>query len=394
MSDATCFVIMPYGVKKDADGNDVDFDEIYELLIREAVESVDGLRCVRCDDIEAPGLIHDRMVRHIADAEVAIVDTSTLNANVFYELGVRHALRRSVTVLIQKKGTTWPFNIAGLSSIEYDTGLAASKQAKTTIATFIRNALADPDAVDSLVHGVLDDLQVSYGAAAPSRRVLEKTVTEFAVVARPATRLGVVTGDRQFLDVGDIWVNSENTNMQMDRFFGRSTSATIRYLGAEKHAVSKRVTHDVIADELAAIMAGETEVEPATVIATGAGQLEPENGVRRIFHVASVIGQPREGYHPIERLERCVLNALDLADSSEHRALGLKSIVMPVLGTGPGGGDYEEHARLFVDAARRYVETTDTALEQIYFYAWSERHREILTAVLTAESGLAARVDT
>jgi hypothetical protein len=50
---------------------------------------------------------------------VAIVDTSTLNANVFFELGVRHALKKSLAVLIRGEGTTSPFNNAGMSSIEY-----------------------------------------------------------------------------------------------------------------------------------------------------------------------------------------------------------------------------------------------------------------------------------
>ena len=97
----TCFVIMPYGKKKDIDGKEIDFDEIYEYVIERAVDSLEGFGCLRCDDIEQPGWIHERMLRHILEDRVAIVDTSTLNANVFYELGVRHALRRSATVLIR-----------------------------------------------------------------------------------------------------------------------------------------------------------------------------------------------------------------------------------------------------------------------------------------------------
>ena len=84
-----CFVIMPYGEKKDIDGKEIDFDKIYESMIKGAVASLDGLICQRCDDIEKPGWIHERMLRHIFEDRVAIVDTSTLNANVFYELGVR-----------------------------------------------------------------------------------------------------------------------------------------------------------------------------------------------------------------------------------------------------------------------------------------------------------------
>ena len=61
------------------------------------------------------------MLSTILEDRVAVVDTSTLNANVFYELGVRHALRRSTTVLIQRKGSTRPFNIAGMATLDYET---------------------------------------------------------------------------------------------------------------------------------------------------------------------------------------------------------------------------------------------------------------------------------
>jgi hypothetical protein len=105
--NSNCFVIMPYGPKRDIDGKSIDFDKLYELMIKQAVSSVGGLICVRCDDIEQPGWIHERMLKHILEDRVAVVDTSTLNANVFYELGVRHALRRSTTVLIQRKGSEY-----------------------------------------------------------------------------------------------------------------------------------------------------------------------------------------------------------------------------------------------------------------------------------------------
>jgi len=49
----------------------------------------------------------------------AFVDITTLNANVFYELGARHALKDSVTVLICRGDVEPPFNIEGLRVIPY-----------------------------------------------------------------------------------------------------------------------------------------------------------------------------------------------------------------------------------------------------------------------------------
>jgi len=49
-----CFVIMPFGEKKDPDGNPIDFDKIYREFIKEAVAEL-GVDCVRCDEIAETG---------------------------------------------------------------------------------------------------------------------------------------------------------------------------------------------------------------------------------------------------------------------------------------------------------------------------------------------------
>jgi len=54
-------------------------------------------------------------LEHIAEDDVAVSTRS--NANVFYEFGVCHASRKSVTVLINLEGTPTPFNILGMRSI-------------------------------------------------------------------------------------------------------------------------------------------------------------------------------------------------------------------------------------------------------------------------------------
>ena len=107
-----CFVIMPIRTKADAARSDeVDFDRVYREIIKPAVESLNlqGLviEVIRSDEVERAGLIQERMIEYIADADVAVVDITTQNPNVFYELGVRHALRDRVTVLIRRSGTAY-----------------------------------------------------------------------------------------------------------------------------------------------------------------------------------------------------------------------------------------------------------------------------------------------
>jgi O-acetyl-ADP-ribose deacetylase (regulator of RNase III) len=384
-----CFVIMPYGTKKDIDGKEIDFDEIYEYIIEKAVKKLQGFDCIRCDNIDEPGWIHKRMIQHIFEDRVAVVDTSTLNANVFYELGVRHALKKGVTVLIQREGTTWPFNIAGMKSISYTTNPRGVEGAIDAIVKAISNALENATHVDSLVFEVIPDLRVEAGAMRREERITKVQVFDYPLTKCNGKRIGLVTGDRENIKVGDIWVNSENTNMQMDRFYGTSTSATIRYLGAKKHPITGKVVQDTIADELAQKMGSEQSVDPTTVIPTGSGELLQNNNVKRIFHVASVFGQPREGYRPIERVERCVTSILKRADAAEFRDEKLASILLPVLGTGPAGGDLEEHAERCVNAAVDYLESQpNSSVSAVYFYAWSNVVLEVCQRIVTRHPGV------
>jgi len=386
-----CFVIMPYGTKKDVDGKEIDFEEIYECIIEEAVKKLDGYECVRCDNIDEPGWIHKRMIQHIFEDHVAIVDTSTLNANVFYELGVRHALRKSVTILIQREGTTWPFNIAGLKSISYTTNPRGVKKAIEDIVNFISSALENPANVDSLVYEVLPNLKVETTPGQIEERITKEQIYEYALLNCSGKRIGFITGDRENIKTGDVWVNSENTDMLMDRYYGTSTSATIRYLGAKKHSITGRVIEDTIADELAEKMGSEKNVAPATVIPTKAGELQTNNNVKWIFHVASVIGQPREGYRPIERIERCVTNVLKRADSAEFRKDKLASILFPILGTGPAGGDLEKHVRCCVQAAIDYFESQpDSSVNVTYFYVWNNVDLDICKRIAAGHKSLSA----
>lgn len=378
----TCFIIMPYGPKKDIDGKSIDFDKVYELMIKQAVSSIEGLTCVRCDDIEQPGWIYERMLKHILEDRVAVVDTSTLNANVFYELGVRHALRRSTTVLIQRKGSTRPFNIAGMATLDYETtprGLADGKEA---LARWIANAVRDPNYSDSLVFGVFPNLRVERR----QKQLTEVQVIERALTKAPAKRVGFVTGDREDIKVGDIWVNSENTNMQMDTYYGKSTSATIRYLGARRSETGK-IEEDIIGNELKAKMGATMEVDAGTVLVTGPGALE-RNNVRWIFHVASVIGQPLEGYRTVARIDQCVKNVLRSAKDVRFKQEGGTSILFPIFGTGQGGGDLADQTQVCLNAAVEHLESTDTHVCAVYFYVWGELDLEICLGVANNLRGL------
>lgn len=152
---------MPFGEKPDVDGTVVDFDVVYEYLIKDVLNRL-GLDVIRSDEITRAGWIYGDMFQHILSDEVAIVDITSLNPNVFYELGVRHALRRSVTILIQKKGTRIPFNIRGMRVITYDLDIKSAREAQNEIEKFVRSGLERPGSNDSIVYQVFPDLNVTH----------------------------------------------------------------------------------------------------------------------------------------------------------------------------------------------------------------------------------------
>lgn len=366
MAKKICFVIMPFGEKPDIDGKVLDFDKVYKYLIQPPVEAI-KMDCIRCDKIGKPGWIHAQIIEHIYQDDVAVVDITTLNPNVFYELGVRHALRSAVTVLIRKKRTNLPFNIQGLKVIDYDLeDPECLEEAKHKIEEFIRNGLKEVKG-DSLVHEILP-LRI---ATLP--KVLHKTETfVYTLVNSPEKAICITTGDIQRIKGIDIWVSSENTNMQMARFFDRSVSSVVRYLGADKNQAGV-VIKDTIAEELTKIVGHHNTVPAATIIATESGQLKNTHSVKVIFHAAAASGAVGVGYVPVPNVADCVTNALTKADSPEYESCNLRSILFPLMGTGTARGDLKIFVSPLIGAAIEYLRANhDSRIQRAHFMAWSE----------------------
>ena len=118
---AVCFVIMPFGRKPDSSGRIVDFDRIHADVIAPAVEAA-GLAAIRADEEKGAGFIHKLMYERILLSEFAIADLTILNANVYYELGIRHATRPETTVLTMALGAPLPFDVGPLRALPYALG--------------------------------------------------------------------------------------------------------------------------------------------------------------------------------------------------------------------------------------------------------------------------------
>src|SRR5215470_10846759 len=106
------FVIMPFGEKKAPDGTAIDFDAVYKELFAPAIAAA-GLQPHRADADRRGGSIHLDMFQDLLLAEFVVADLTLDNPNVWYEIGVRHALRAAGTVLTYALRDRLPFDIAG-----------------------------------------------------------------------------------------------------------------------------------------------------------------------------------------------------------------------------------------------------------------------------------------
>lgn len=103
------FVAMPFGAKPGHDGQLIDFNLVYKEYIKPALEAA-GLEVFRADEERRAGDIIIDMFQELLIADLVVADLTIDNPNVWYELGVRHALRARGVILVQGSRPNNPFD--------------------------------------------------------------------------------------------------------------------------------------------------------------------------------------------------------------------------------------------------------------------------------------------
>lgn len=150
----TCFVIMPIGPsgsrirKRSA--------QLYQTVISPAAEQA-GYAPIRADQLPGAGMIMTEIIRHLANDPLVIADLSGRNPNVYYELAVRHAVRKPVLGTVHA-GEKLPFDISSLRVVEFDTQDPESMEsARQRLSALIRK-------VESKAEGYVSPLGVALPA--------------------------------------------------------------------------------------------------------------------------------------------------------------------------------------------------------------------------------------
>ncbi len=226
-----CFVLMPFGTKPDPAGRpDIDFNRVWERAIRPAIEDA-GLQAVRADEEKTGGIIHKPMYERLLLCEYAVADLTTANANVFYELGVRHTARPSTTQAIFAQHQPIPFDVNFLRALPYDLGEdnkfgdAEAARLREDLAGRLRDLrqlAVDQEAVDSPIFQLLGEWQPGDVARLKTDvfrhrvQIAEERRDRLAAARAKGGKEGVAKLDEIRADVGDLDV--EEVGVVVDLF--------------------------------------------------------------------------------------------------------------------------------------------------------------------------------
>jgi len=200
-----CLILMPFDKKKDATGRVIDFDAVYHRLIAPAVLAA-GLQPIRSDEERTGGMLEPLMYERLLHCEYAVADLTTANAGVYYQLGVRHALKPGSTVLLYAAGSAQlPLDVQQLAAIPYRVspqGLPVHEPKFRTVLTDRLNEALQGAVVDSPPYQLVRDFPNAEGmkqaafrerhhfAAEMKRRLTEARLNGLDAVRRVDESLG------------------------------------------------------------------------------------------------------------------------------------------------------------------------------------------------------------
>jgi tetratricopeptide (TPR) repeat protein len=205
------FVAMPYG-KKDG----IDFDQVYADYIKPALESV-KFEVFRADEENRAGSIHEDMFQELLLADLVVADLSIDNPNVWYELGVRHALRPRGVLQVQCARDYMPFDVYSQRTLRYH----------------IKDGLPDPDYLGKDKQA-LADMALATVTSFEERKI-SPVYSLLPYLTPPDWKTLRIGGMNEFWKAYDQWAQRIKTAGFTGNIMALAEEAPARVLGVEAH---------------------------------------------------------------------------------------------------------------------------------------------------------------
>lgn len=312
-----CFVIMPFS-QTDSCAED-EWTAVFETLIKPAVEG-DGNLGYECRRSTATrGNLVRGILEDLQAAHVVIADLTDRNANVFYELGVRHALTDR-TIIISQNRNHIPFDLQNYASHEYDWRTPEGRaDFETVIRTLLRDIDEKPDRPDNPVSDFLHEVRADRRPSTADSD-LGSLRQDVADVQDRLERLeGVHTGRRSGLNLSRIsllgdppngltWFDVGNRDIpdtdlrSLARRTCRDVSAVltgqIEELAKRRSEIGNVTQKDIQPLAASFIEAVQPSVQPIEAFAMGSVQRDSVDTVRALLAIAGcliTLGQKQSG---------------------------------------------------------------------------------------------------
>lgn len=136
----TCFLIAPIGSERSPQRKRTDRLERYILS---PVAQSQNLKIHRADKLSTPGLITTQIMEYLMNADIVIADITDQNANVFYEMGIRHALRNPI-IHIRYSNAPIPFDNSIFRTLSYGFSPEELENCVAQLIEFVKSAFEAP----------------------------------------------------------------------------------------------------------------------------------------------------------------------------------------------------------------------------------------------------------
>ena len=224
--EKTCFFICPLGEQGSPERQ--RSDQVMKHIVKPAAQA-NELTAVRSDE-GVPGVITHQIIEHVLKDRMVVADLSDQNANVFYEVALRHAFRQPIVVMI-KKGQKLPFDVHNIRAIFYDLDLDGAADAREEVAGQIKAAMAEDFDPQSPVSIAAELKNLTRDAQPDEKFLIETILTRLDQMDRSISDIGrrMLPGDH-LKDALSPFVQEELGNLI------RSYTKELKLLESVRHA--------------------------------------------------------------------------------------------------------------------------------------------------------------